>query len=760
MGTPKSENAFVLYHGTKVAFETFDFEKAADGAHYFTPIKEHAEHFGKVRAYRVAINNPLVINQDDLEKEWDKEHPEGEQDERYLLPRDFVDDFVMQAKVKGHDGLIIERFADLDFQTTVYLPLSADQILEVNMQANDDARDKLYAVLHDDALNYWTGVHWDGSIEEAVRFDPVKGLAAAYQLEEIYKDQLENTPVFIRVVDGVTLSDDQGKYVINTSQAKNWPQLETAFQTTFGVTLDRDMAIAFQHDAKRTDVETVKMTPRSVDSEIDQRSNFAQTLPERRQFMKERNTLESIVYAQATVQMLSHSSSFKNALEAFDYLGHCVKKQIEPIGLVRNAPFETMDWPHVHDYVQVMANNNVRTMKNLLDVAHKGMVAGAMEGEFDSADMNLLDLEDMMDRGNGLEAIRIPQSVAAGVSAPKYTDKALAAARGDLIVPLGDLKAVAYVDDESGVPAIKAQSPAVLEALFNRAMSLDSIVVNQDKSIDVDTWFFDFEDTDASLSGLGRVLKRLDVVNGESVLTELKIVIDQPISQTIDDAKLLVRDALAKVNLPAPLWRGSTGSIGPWEYTDVDVGSYRPLVIGASAGGVVSVDGDPFTPEARELNVTSTRVLQSIETGIDLLPVVPGSRINVAIYDTRGAAFTDIGKQTEAARILREAAKFIRDNDVYEGVQLHDANGNKVGAISGDWGNIGRDVYAAFVNPEDSKEVARLIDEVANFVEKGTTVFYLHDIDGKNIGRGSTVRWFEEQELDTSVDDVRNDMQM
>ena len=617
----------IVYHGTKVAFDKFDFDKAADGAHFFTPIKEHAEHFGKASAYRVVINNPLIITQDDLEAEWDKEHPDGEQDDRDLLPRDFVDEFVLQAKAKGHDGLIIERFADLDFQTTVYLPFSPEQIHNADLASEQT-------------------IHNEG-----------------------------------------------------------------------------------------------------------------------RQSMKERNTLETIVYAQAAAQMLSHSSAFKNAADALDYLGHCVKKQIEPIGLVRKAPFETMDWPHVHDYAQAMATQNLGTMKNLLDLAHSAMVEGAMEGEFDSADMNMLDLEDMIDRGNGLNAIKVPQSIAPGISSPTYTDRALVAARGDVIVPLGDLKAVAYVDDESGMPAIKVKSPAVLEELCERARAPGSIVLNPDKPMVGDTWYFDLGDTDASFFELGKVLSRLDVSPGAvaGAVTDLKAALggndNQRSSQTVEEAKRLVGEALEKFGLPEPVWRHSQGSVTHWEYADVDVGSNNPLVVGASASGVVSVDGNPFTPVTRELNVTSDRVLKSIQSGIESLQVAPASRINVAIYDTRGAAFTDIGKQTEAARILKEAAKFIRDNDVYEGVELHDVNGNKVGAISTGWGDMCHDVHAAFVNPGDSKEVSRLIDVVANNVERGTTGFYLYDIDGKNIGQGSTVDWYEEPALD-AVDDARNDMQM
>jgi len=112
-----------------------------------------------------------------------------------------------------------------------------------------------YAVLHDDALNYWTGFGWEGSVDRAAHFDPVNGLATAYLLEEIFKRDLEATPVYIRAMSS---SDDLGQYVINTNQAKNWPHLETAFQRVLGVTLDRDTAIALRQNAKQGEIKKVK----------------------------------------------------------------------------------------------------------------------------------------------------------------------------------------------------------------------------------------------------------------------------------------------------------------------------------------------------------------------------------------------------------------------------------------------------------------------------------------------------------------------
>ncbi|CAB4165374.1 hypothetical protein UFOVP821_44, partial [uncultured Caudovirales phage] len=123
-------NPLTVYHGTKSAagITTFDMSKAADGAHFFTPNQAHAETFGKTSAYRLDIQNPMEITQDDLEKAWDAEHPDGEQDDRNLLPRDFVAAFVEKAKAAGHDGLIIRGMADRDITSDMYLPFTPEQI--------------------------------------------------------------------------------------------------------------------------------------------------------------------------------------------------------------------------------------------------------------------------------------------------------------------------------------------------------------------------------------------------------------------------------------------------------------------------------------------------------------------------------------------------------------------------------------------------------------------------------------------------------
>lgn len=130
-----------VYHGTDANFELFDMEMACDGAHFFTDNPEHALSFGAVKAYYTRIVNPLVITQDDLEKAWDDHHPDGEQDDDCLLPRDFVETFVREAKASDYDGLIIKGMADKDLSADMYLPFSAEQVQPIEVFAPKNERE-------------------------------------------------------------------------------------------------------------------------------------------------------------------------------------------------------------------------------------------------------------------------------------------------------------------------------------------------------------------------------------------------------------------------------------------------------------------------------------------------------------------------------------------------------------------------------------------------------------------------------------------
>lgn len=102
---------------------------------------------------------------------------------------------------------------------------------------------------------------------------------------------------------------------------------------------------------------------------------------------------------------------------------------------------------------------------------------------------------------------------------------------------------------------------------------------------------------------------------------------------TLETAKDLVAGAVQRLGLAAPAaWRESQGTITPWEYTEVDVGAYRLLKVGVSSGGVVSFEGDPFTPGDRKVNTTAANVERSLVRAVVALQRGFGGR-QVTVYE-------------------------------------------------------------------------------------------------------------------------------
>lgn len=116
----------LVYHGSAVEFDGFDFSKAKDGAHFFTDNEMHAATFGNPKPFIVEMENPMIIGQTDLERRWDETVNDG--GESGVLPRDMVALFVADAKRAGFDGLVIKDMADRDIEADMYLPFRADQI--------------------------------------------------------------------------------------------------------------------------------------------------------------------------------------------------------------------------------------------------------------------------------------------------------------------------------------------------------------------------------------------------------------------------------------------------------------------------------------------------------------------------------------------------------------------------------------------------------------------------------------------------------
>lgn len=124
---PKARIPDVVFRGSDKAFDPIT-TRARDGAHWFTSDEAHASSFGSVSRYRLSLSRPMEISQGDLDAAWDDAHPEGLQDERCLLPRDFVAGFVAKAACQGYDGLIIRKMGDRDVQADMFLPLDPKSI--------------------------------------------------------------------------------------------------------------------------------------------------------------------------------------------------------------------------------------------------------------------------------------------------------------------------------------------------------------------------------------------------------------------------------------------------------------------------------------------------------------------------------------------------------------------------------------------------------------------------------------------------------
>lgn len=89
-------------------------------------------------------------------------------------------------------------------------------------------------------------------------------------------------------------------------------------------------------------------------------------------------------------------------------------------------------------------------------------------------------------------------------------------------------------------------------------------------------------------------------------------------ARTMDQGKVLLDDALKMIGATHTDWEACADLISPWEYCRVKFGEAGPEVsVGVSAGGVVSVEGDPFTPDDRRLNVEFEPVVASLQASRD-----------------------------------------------------------------------------------------------------------------------------------------------
>lgn len=86
------------------------------------------------------------------------------------------------------------------------------------------------------------------------------------------------------------------------------------------------------------------------------------------------------------------------------------------------------------------------------------------------------------------------------------------------------------------------------------------------------------------------------------------------IATSLEDARIIVSIVVDELGLDMSAWRACTTAISPWEYTELSDQVGHTLSVGISAGGVVSVNGDPFTPKERISNITLINAFESVST--------------------------------------------------------------------------------------------------------------------------------------------------
>lgn len=151
-------------------------------------------------------------------------------------------------------------------------------------------------------------------------------------------------------------------------------------------------------------------------------------------------------------------------------------------------------------------------------------------------------------------------------------------------------------------------------------------------------------------------------------------------SQT--EAAMLATIVAGRLGFPPLRWLPSTSL--EWKYAEVDLNTSRPLSIGISSGGVVSVNGDPFTPGDRRMNVTLGTVQTSIATAAqkmrhsseEALPFnvkVSGTPPAATITSTLASEFADQnGQPSVAGRAISDFAEAFLLRLHCAGLNVHD----------------------------------------------------------------------------------------
>lgn len=137
----------------------------------------------------------------------------------------------------------------------------------------------------------------------------------------------------------------------------------------------------------------------------------------------------------------------------------------------------------------------------------------------------------------------------------------------------------------------------------------------------------------------------------------------------------------------------------------------------------------------------------------------------LTIDNTDNAAFVDVGRDFEIARIIKGAANTIAGCDFFEDIEfnLRDTNGNRVGSVkyleSAPTGSPEEGRVRLVVETGNSafsengpSEAARILQEAAAKAREGEHSFALHDLNGNAVGK------YEYRELPSLAKDGVIDM--
>lgn len=235
-------------------------------------------------------------------------------------------------------------------------------------------------------------------------------------------------------------------------------------------------------------------------------------------------------------------------------------------------------------------------------------------------------------------------------------------------------------------------------------------------------------------------------------------------SKSLADAKELASLVIEKAGFKVAEWREGN-AITPWEYTDVDVGGGTKMTVGASSGGVVSIDGDPFSPEKRQMNTSRGPVEDSIYARVAVLRAELGAEDGRVEINKRLLA-QGFRMEFDAGAIPGEGHALIRVAD-NESVGADDNVPDEVLALAKKWSDLADKTSqwneigdamnsqpepsgyvvltidstdnAAFVDTGRDYEIAKIVSDAASTIEQTTTprdvAFKLFDTNGNTVGK-------------------------